>query len=111
MFVPWQDRAVLGHIGINVPDLVVARAFYGDFLPRVGFEVFVDEHDQFAFMPAGGKRGTFLFFYPTASAQPYSRQTTTGLQHLAFMVSTRAAVDEAHAWAQASLPLSESSSR
>ena len=93
---------MLGHIGINVPDLEVARSYYGDFLPRVGFESFVDESDQFAFMPADGKRGTFLFFYPTDSPQPYSRRATTGLQHLAFMVRTRAAVDEVHAWAQAS---------
>jgi len=92
---------VLGHIGINVPDLEVARAYYGDLLPRVGFESFLDAHDQFAFMPADGKRGTYLFFYPTDSHEPYSRHTTTGLQHLAFMVRTRSAVDDVHAWAQA----------
>jgi catechol 2,3-dioxygenase-like lactoylglutathione lyase family enzyme len=93
---------VLGHIGINVPDLAVARSYYGELLPRVGFELFMDEHDQFAFMPAEGKRGTFLFFYPTypTQPQPYSRHTTTGLQHLAFMVRTRSAVDQVHAWAQ-----------
>src|SRR5690606_22029415 len=82
-----------------VPDLGVARTYYADLLPRVGFEPFVDDEDQFAFMPAGGKRGTFLFFHPIASSEPYSRHTTTGLQHLAFMVPTRRAVDEVHAWA------------
>ena len=91
---------MLGHIGINVPDLEVARSYYGDLLPHVGFEVFVDEPDQFAFMPADGKRGTYLFFYPTTSRQSYSRHTTTGLQHLAFMVRSRTAVDEVHAWAR-----------
>jgi catechol 2,3-dioxygenase-like lactoylglutathione lyase family enzyme len=90
---------VLGHLGINVPDLERARSYYGDLLPRVGFESFRADDDQFAFMPANGKRGTFLFFYPTRSHEPYSRHTTTGLQHLAFMVPTRAVVHDVHAWA------------
>jgi catechol 2,3-dioxygenase-like lactoylglutathione lyase family enzyme len=89
---------MLGHVGINVPDLEAARRYYGDLLPRVGFEQYVDDPDQFAFMPAGAKRGTYLFFYPTQSPTPYSRHDTTGLQHLAFMVPTRSAVDEIHAW-------------
>lgn len=91
---------MLGHIGINVPDLEIARRYYTDLLPRVGFEVFLRAEDQVAFMPANGKPGTFLFFYPVDSPQPYSRHTTTGLQHLAFMVRTRSAVEELHAWAQ-----------
>ena len=91
---------MLGHIGINVPDLEIAGSYYGDLLPRVGFESFVEDDDQFAFMPANGKRGTFLFFYPAPSQAPYSRHTTTGLQHLAFMVRARSAVDEVHAWAK-----------
>jgi hypothetical protein len=33
---------VLGHIGINVPDLDAARRSYGAVMPLVGFEVFVD---------------------------------------------------------------------
>jgi catechol 2,3-dioxygenase-like lactoylglutathione lyase family enzyme len=93
------SSGVLGHLGINVPDLELARRYYTDLLPRVGFETFLDDDDQFAFMPANGKRGTFLFFYPTESREPYSRRTTTGLQHLAFMVPGRSAVDEVHAWA------------
>jgi catechol 2,3-dioxygenase-like lactoylglutathione lyase family enzyme len=92
---------VLGHLGINVPDLEVARRYYGELLPQIGFDLFLDAADQFAYMPAGGKRGTFLFFYPTESGQPYSRHDTTGLQHLAFMAPTRSAVDELHAWAEA----------
>ncbi len=91
---------MLGHLGINVPDLGTARSYYGSLLPQVGFELFVDDDDQFAFMPANGKRGTFLFFYPARSQEPYSRHTTTGLQHLAFMVRSRSAVDELHAWAR-----------
>lgn len=99
VLAPCEDGAVLGHIGINVPDLGVARSYYGDLLPRVGFESFVDDDDQFAFMPASGKRGTFLFFYLARSQERYSRHTTTGLQHLAFMTQARSQVDEVHAWA------------
>lgn len=90
---------MLGHIGINVPDLESARRYYRALMPLVHFEPFVDDADQFAFMPAGGKRGTFLFFYPTHARQPYSRHETTGLQHLAFMVPTRSGVDALHSWA------------
>lgn len=90
---------MLGHIGINVPDLGIARTYYGDLLPRVGFEPFVDDDDQFGYMPANGKRGTYLFFYPTSAREPYSRHTTTGLQHLAFMAPSRSAVDDLHTWA------------
>jgi len=89
---------MLGHIGVNVPDLEVARSYYGGLLPRVGFELFIEDNQQFAFMPANGKRGTFVFFYPTNACEPYSRHTTTGLQHLAFVASTRSVVDEVHDW-------------
>lgn len=82
----------IGHLGLNVPDLVAARRYYGEIMPLLGFDLFVDDADQFAFMPAGGKRGTFLFVYPSQEeGDDYSRQRT-GLQHLAFMVPTRSAV-------------------
>ena len=86
---------MLGHLGINVPDLSAARAYYATLLPLLDFEVFFDTADGFAYMPAGGKRGTFLFFYPATGAVPYSRDNT-GLQHLAFMVPTRQRVHEVH---------------
>jgi hypothetical protein len=46
-------------------------------------------------MPADGKRGTFIFFYPSTTEAPFSRHQT-GLQHLAFMAKTRADVAMAH---------------
>lgn len=85
----------IGHLGINVPDLGAARTYYGEIMPLLGYELFVDDADQFAYMPAAGKRGTFLFVYPTQEPGPYSRQRT-GLQHLAFMVPTRSSVDQVH---------------
>jgi len=38
---------MLGHIGINVPDLEVARSYYTELMPAVGFEPFIDDPDQF----------------------------------------------------------------
>jgi catechol 2,3-dioxygenase-like lactoylglutathione lyase family enzyme len=86
---------MLGHIGLNVPDLIVAKEYYDALMPLVGFELFLDGRDEFAYMPAHGKRGTYLFFYGARDDRTYSRGAT-GLQHLAFMVPTRAAVHAVH---------------
>jgi len=86
---------VLGHIGVNVPDLGAAKAYYAEMMPLLGFELFFAAQDEFAFMPSGGKRGTFLFFYEAQGGETYSRHGP-GLQHLAFMVPTRSAVRRAH---------------
>jgi catechol 2,3-dioxygenase-like lactoylglutathione lyase family enzyme len=86
---------VLGHLGINVPDLARARAYYDRIMPRLGFEELLHDEDQFAYRPAGGKPGTYLFVYRAAEVSDYSRHRT-GLQHLAFMVPSRSAVDEVH---------------
>lgn len=91
----WNDPRVLGHLGLNVPDLAAAREYYGEMMPLVGFELFLDAQEEFAYMPAAGKRGTYLFFYPAARAGQYSREQA-GLQHLAFMVATRSAVTAVH---------------
>jgi catechol 2,3-dioxygenase-like lactoylglutathione lyase family enzyme len=86
---------VPGHVGINVPDLGAAKHYYGAIMPLVGFEMYIDADDQFAYRPMAGKPGTYLFFYPSAEQSGYSRYRT-GLQHLAFMVPTRAAVNAVH---------------
>ena len=86
---------MLGHLGINVPNLDLARSYYGALMPLFDFELFLDATDEFAYMPAGGKRGTFLFFYPASESTPYSRHDA-GLQHLAFMVPSRQRVDDAY---------------
>ena len=57
---------MLGHIGINVPDLGAARAYYGALLPALGFEPFLDAPDQFAFMPAAGYTKTYVPRRPPA---------------------------------------------
>ena len=86
---------MLGHIGLNVPDLDGARTYYGEIMPLLGFDVFLDREDEFAYRPAGGKPGTYLFFYPAAGRGSYDAGET-GLQHLAFMVRTRSTVHAVH---------------
>ena len=86
---------MLGHVGINVPDLAATRRYYSAIMPLVGFEMFLDADDQFAYRPTAGKPGTYLLFYPSAEQSRYSRHQT-GLQHLAFMVRTRSAVNSVH---------------
>lgn len=86
---------MLGHLGVNVPDLRVARAYYGELMPLLGFELFLDHDDEFAYRPAKGKPGTYVFFYPATVDAPYDSQRA-GLQHLAFMVPTRSAVHAVH---------------
>ncbi len=87
---------MLGHVGINVPNLDAARSYYATLMPLLEFEPFLDTADEFAYMPAHGKRGAFLFFYPATGSAPYSR-VNAGLQHLAFMVPTRQRVRDVHA--------------
>jgi catechol 2,3-dioxygenase-like lactoylglutathione lyase family enzyme len=86
---------MLGHIGVNVPDLPAAKRYYGELMPLLGFQLFLSNDAEFAYRPGGGKPGTYLFFYPSAEDSEYSPHRT-GLQHLAFMVRTRTVVDDVH---------------
>ena len=86
---------MLGHLGINVPDLDGARRYYNALMPLVGFESYLDADGEFAYRPVAGRPGTYLFFYPSAEESRYSRHQT-GLQHLAFMVRARSAVTAVH---------------
>ena len=86
---------MLGHLGLNVPDLAAARSYYDQLLPALDYEPFLRGDDQLAYRPARGKLGTYLFFYAAAERHPYSRRAA-GLQHLAFRVRTRSDVRAAH---------------
>jgi catechol-2,3-dioxygenase len=86
---------VLGHIGVNVPDLGQAAEYYGQLMPLLDYEPFLTAADAVAFMPADGKRGAYLFLYEAAEDRGFTREAT-GLQHLAFVVPTRAAVHAVH---------------
>jgi catechol 2,3-dioxygenase-like lactoylglutathione lyase family enzyme len=94
---------VLGHLGINVPDLSAAKGYYDAVMPLLGFDEFIAAEDEFAYRPADGKPGTYLFFYQSAEDSQYTRHRT-GLQHLAFMMRTRSLVNEAHALAAVLIP-------
>lgn len=92
---------MLGHLGVNVPDLAAAKTYYDGLMPLLGLEPFLAAHDQFAYRPVGGKPGTYLFFYPAQRSSEFSHEAV-GLQHLAFMVPTRSAVRAVHAHVLAS---------
>ncbi len=83
---------MLGHLGVNVPDLDAARTYYDELMPLVGFESFFAAADEFSYRPASNRPGTYLFFYPATSPGSYSADRT-GLQHLVFMVRRRSLVD------------------
>jgi catechol 2,3-dioxygenase-like lactoylglutathione lyase family enzyme len=87
---------MLGHLGVNVPDLAQAGTYYGTLMPLLGYEPFFSDEDAAAFMPAGGGRGAYLFLYEATETGPYGR-ARPGLQHLAFTVPTRSAVRAVHA--------------
>ena len=82
----------LGHIGINVSDLEVSYSYYQALMPYLRYEQFLAHDDQFAIRPSGNKVGTYIFFYP---AEDIYHPTFAGLQHLAFIVPTRAEVEQA----------------
>ena len=89
----------IDHIGIGVPDLAAAKRYYDDLMPILGLR------EWFATAPGGpfnygpdGERGTQVFFYQADETGAYSHRRP-GLQHLAFLVASRAIVHEAHRWA------------
>jgi catechol 2,3-dioxygenase-like lactoylglutathione lyase family enzyme len=91
---------MIGHVCVNVPDLAAAKPYYDELMALVDFEPYLAAPDQFAYCPANGKPGTYLFFYPALDTGVYSRHRP-GLQHLAFMVRTKAEVEAVHEWARA----------
>lgn len=84
----------IDHIGLGVPDVEAAKAYYDELLALVGFvrqwEVGYRAADWY---------GAQIFLYPTLEEGEYSRHRI-GLQHLAFHVSTRAEVHRVHEWAK-----------
>ncbi len=91
---------MLGHLGVNVPDPASAKRYYAALMPPLaGFEPFLDAHDEFAFRPAGGKPGTYLFFSIRPPRQATTHQIKRGLRHLAFMVRRRIFVDAVNEFA------------
>jgi|TARA_B110000444_G_scaffold216281_1_gene214655 catechol-2,3-dioxygenase len=84
----------LGHIGINIFNFEVSRSYYALLMPLVGYELFINHDDQFAYRPSGNKIGAYLFFYEAEA--PGFDQQMVGLQHLAFMMPSRESVTSLH---------------
>lgn len=82
------------HIGLGVPDVDAAKAYFDELMPMVGFQPCFGN----GYCPEDFQ-GAQLFLYEAPGTQDYSRHDV-GLQHLAFIVSTRAAVHRVHEWAQ-----------
>jgi catechol 2,3-dioxygenase-like lactoylglutathione lyase family enzyme len=83
----------IDHIGLGVPDVEAASAYYDEFMPLVGF---VREWET-GYRPSNWQ-GAQIFLYSTLEHGEYSRHRT-GLQHLSFYVPTRADVHRVHKWA------------
>jgi catechol 2,3-dioxygenase-like lactoylglutathione lyase family enzyme len=87
----------IDHIGIGVPDLPAAKAYYDELMAVLGLKQWFATSPEFNYGP-DSTGGTQVFFYQALEPSAYS-QHGTGLQHLAFGVDTRAIVREAYAWA------------
>ena len=86
-----ETQPMVGHLGLNVPDLAQAKEYYDELMPLLRYQVFLTDETQCAYMPEPGRRGAYLFFYEATDPAPYSRHRP-GLQHLAFIVPTRTEV-------------------
>ena len=84
----------IDHIGLGVPDVEAAKAYYDELMPLVGFvrqwETGYRANDWY---------GAQLFLYPALEESDYSRHRM-GLQHISFHVATRADVHRVHEWAR-----------
>ncbi len=88
----------IDHIGIGVPDLAAAKRYYDELMPILGLRQWFPTTSDgiFNYGPDGAK-GPQLFFYQALEPDRHSRHGT-GLQHIGFMVASRAIVREAHEW-------------
>jgi catechol 2,3-dioxygenase-like lactoylglutathione lyase family enzyme len=81
------------HIGLGVPDVEAAKVYFDELMPLVGFQPCFGN----GYCP-DDLQGTQLFLYEARESGRYSRHGV-GLQHLAFLVPTRADVHRVHEWA------------
>jgi len=82
------------HIGLGVPDVETAKAYYNELMPLVGYRPCFGN----GYCPEDFD-GTQLFLYDATDPGDYSRQRV-GLQHLAFLVPTRNDVHRVYDWAR-----------
>ena len=82
----------IDHFGIGVPDVDAAKAYYDELMPLVGYQSCFGN----GYCPDDWQ-GSQLFLYPTSEDGSYSRHQV-GLQHIAFLVKSRAEVNRVHEW-------------
>ncbi len=82
----------IDHFGLGVPDVEAAKSYYDELMPMLGFRSCFGN----GYCPTDSQ-GSQLFLYPATDDGAYSRHRA-GLQHIAFLVSTRAEVDGVHEW-------------
>jgi catechol 2,3-dioxygenase-like lactoylglutathione lyase family enzyme len=89
-----SPTGLIDHIGIGVPDLPAAKRYYDQLMPILGLRAWfpTTEEGEFNYGPDGAL-GSQVFFYQALESGPHSRHGT-GLQHLSFMVPSRATVRE-----------------
>ena len=90
----------IDHIGLGVPDLAAAKRYYDELMPILGLTQWfpTTAAGEFNYGPDGA-RGTQVFFYQALEPEARHSRHATGLQHLSFMVASRATVRAAHEWA------------
>jgi catechol 2,3-dioxygenase-like lactoylglutathione lyase family enzyme len=84
--------SLIHHIEINVSDLSASKAFWSWLLEKLGFTKYQEWEQGFSYR----ENGTYIVFVQTAERfldEAYHR-SRTGLNHLAFAVDTKHAVDE-----------------
>ena len=82
------------HFGLGVPDVDEAKRYYDELMPLVGYRPYFGT----GYVPVDWK-GVQVFLYPALEDGAYSRHGT-GLQHICFLVPSRADVDRLHEWAR-----------
>lgn len=91
-----MKTGLLHHVEINVSDLQEAREFYNEFFEKLGYNLFQEWEKGFS-MKLGE---TYIVFVQTEERflQKKYHRKQTGLNHLAFHVENKKAVDEWTEW-------------
>src|SRR6201996_3517808 len=87
---------LIDHIGIAVPDLAAAKQYYNELMPILGLKAWfpTTAAGEFNYGPDGALGSQIFFSQALETGQPSRHRA--GLQHLSFMVSSRAIVREAY---------------
>jgi catechol 2,3-dioxygenase-like lactoylglutathione lyase family enzyme len=82
----------IDHFGVGVPDVEVAKTYYDELMPMVGYQPCFGN----GYCPEDWD-GAQLFLYEAGNPGDFSHRRS-GYHHIAFLVPTRAVVDEVAEW-------------